>query len=83
MVYDDASSGCALLRYADTLRRAVAEQQLTAAGANDAPQSGKRGGHSSAEAALLDVAALRHVAEELAIVEQIVVAGMSHIRCSC
>ncbi len=70
-----------LLRYADTLRGAVAEQQLAAAEAGGGPQSGKRGGHSSAEAALLDVAALQHVAEELAVVEQIVIAGALNFGC--
>ena len=72
-----------LLRYADTLRRSVAEQQLAAAEGGGGPQSGKRGEHPSAEAALLDVAALQHVAEELAIVEQIVIAGTLLSKCSC
>ena len=77
------ATGCVLLRYADTLRHAVAEQQLVAAEAGGGPQSGKRGGHSSTQAAQLDIAALQHVAEELAVVEQIVVAGTSLFRCSC
>ena len=74
---------CVLLRYADTLQHVVAEHQAAAAEANSGPQAGKRGGQPSAQAAQLDVAALQHVAEELAVVEQIVVAGALHLGCSC